>query len=85
MLPPEAGPHMAEPLRPLPNDALEARIRQLPNAPLTHAAIKRMSLAGAQHKLAVVLQDVALFEPAGATPSTHILKEVASLVKTAFC
>jgi len=46
----------------------------LPKAPLTHAAIKRMSLAGAQHKLAVVLQEGALFEPAGATPSTHILK-----------
>ena len=74
LLPPEAAPHMAEPLRPLPDDALEARIRQLPKAPLTHAAIKRMSLAGAQHKLAVVLQDDALFEPAGATPSTHILK-----------
>lgn len=74
LLPPEAAPHMAEPLRPLPDDALEARIRQLPKAPLTHAAIKRMSLAGAQHKLAVVMQDEALFEPAGATPSTHILK-----------
>lgn len=35
---------------------------------------QRVSLAGAQHKLAVVLQDNALFEPAGATPSTHILK-----------
>jgi serine/threonine-protein kinase HipA len=33
-----------------------------------------MSLAGAQHKLAIVLQDGALFEPVGATPSTHILK-----------
>lgn len=74
LLPPEAAPHMAEPLRPLPDDALEARIRQLPKASLTHAAIKRMSLAGAQHKLAVVLQEDALFEPAGATPSTHILK-----------
>lgn len=74
LLPPEAAPQMAEPLLPLPDDALEARIRQLPKAPLTHAAIKRMSLAGAQHKLAVVLQDDALFEPAGATPSTHILK-----------
>jgi serine/threonine-protein kinase HipA len=41
---------------------------------LTQAAIKRMSLAGAQHKLAVVLQDGELFEPAGATPSTQILK-----------
>ena len=74
LLPPDAAPQKAEPLRPLPDDALEARIRQLPKAPLTHAAIKRMSLAGAQHKLAVVLQDDALFEPAGATPSTHILK-----------
>ena len=74
LLPPDAAPQKVEPLRPLPDDALEARIRQLPKAPLTHAAIKRMSLAGAQHKLAVVLQDDALFEPAGATPSTHILK-----------
>ena len=74
LLPPDAGPQTVEPLRPLPNEALDARIRLLPKAPLTHSAIKRMSLAGAQHKLAVVLQDGALFEPAGATPSTHILK-----------
>ena len=74
LLPPEAAPQTIELLRPLPDDALQARIRQLPKSPLTHAAIKRMSLAGAQHKLAVVLQDGALFEPAGATPSTHILK-----------
>jgi len=74
LLPPDAGHQFAEPLRPLPDDVLEARIRQLPKVPLTHAAIKRMSLAGAQHKLAVVLQEGALFEPAGASPSTHILK-----------
>lgn len=74
LLPPDAAPQSAEPLRPLPDEALQARIRQLPRAPLTQAAIKRMSLAGAQHKLALVLQDGALFEPAGATPSTHILK-----------
>ncbi len=74
LLPPDTGLQAEGPLRPLPDDALEARIRQLPNAPLTHAAIKRMSLAGAQHKLAVVLQDGRLFEPAGATPSTQILK-----------
>ena len=74
LLTPDAGWHTAEFLRPLPDDALEARIRQLPRAPLTRAAIKRMSLAGAQHKLAVVQQAGALFEPAGATPSTHILK-----------
>ncbi len=74
LLPPEAEVPGDEALRPLTDDALEARIRQLPKAPLTHAAIKRMSLAGAQHKLAVVLQGDALFEPAGSTPSTHILK-----------
>jgi serine/threonine-protein kinase HipA len=74
LLPPDAERQPAAALRPLPDEALEARIRQLPKAPLTHAAIKRMSLAGAQHKLAVVLQDETLFEPAGATPSTHILK-----------
>jgi serine/threonine-protein kinase HipA len=74
LLPPGAAPQGVEPLRPLSDDALEARIRQLPRAPLTRAAIKRMSLAGAQHKLAVVLQDGVLHEPAGATPSTHILK-----------
>lgn len=74
LLPPETELPGNEGLRPLPDNALEERIRQLPKAPLTHAAIKRMSLAGAQHKLAVVLQDGALFEPAGSTPSTHILK-----------
>ena len=74
LLSPEAAPQATEPLRPLPDEPLQARILQMPKAPLTHAAIKRMSLAGAQHKLAVVLQEGALFEPAGATPSTHILK-----------
>ena len=74
LLPPEAALQATEPLRPLPDEPLQARILQMPKAPLTHAAIKRMSLAGAQHKLAVVLQEGALFEPAGVTPSTHILK-----------
>jgi serine/threonine-protein kinase HipA len=74
LLPTDAEPQTVEPLRSLSDHALEVRIRQLPKAPLTHAAIKRMSLAGAQHKLAVVLHEGELFEPAGATPSTHILK-----------
>jgi serine/threonine-protein kinase HipA len=74
LLPPDAALQTFESLRLLPDDALEARIRQLPKVPLTHAAIKRMSLAGAQHKLAVVLQDGSLFEPTGLAPSTHILK-----------
>lgn len=74
LLPPDAVTPVDEPLRPLHDDDLERRIRQLPNVALTHAAIKRMSLAGAQHKLAVVLLDGKLYEPAGATASTHILK-----------
>jgi serine/threonine-protein kinase HipA len=61
-------------LHALPDHALDARIRKLPSVALTHDAIKRMSLAGAQHKLAVVLHDDTLFEPAGDAPSTHILK-----------
>lgn len=74
LLPLDTVPQTLEPLRSLPDEGLESRIRKLPKASLTHAAIKRMSLAGAQHKLAVVLKDGELFEPAGATPSTHILK-----------
>lgn len=61
-------------LRLLTDEALNSRIRQLPEAPLTHEALKRMSLAGAQHKLAVVMQDGKLYEPGGSSPSTHILK-----------
>ena len=61
-------------LKPLTNKSLSRRIRDLPNVPLTQKASKRMSLAGAQHKLAVVMEDGKLFEPVGARASTHILK-----------
>lgn len=74
LLPPGGAVQDEPALRPLLDSDLDARIRMLPKAPLTQGAIKRMSLAGAQHKLAVVLQGGALYEPAGATPSTHILK-----------
>lgn len=74
LLPPDATIQGLDALRPLPDEELNNRILQLPRAPLTHAAIKRMSHAGAQYKLAVVLQGNNLFEPAGPTPSTHILK-----------
>ncbi|MEY4861922.1 MAG: hypothetical protein RLZ51_17 [Pseudomonadota bacterium] len=74
LLAPETPRQNHESLRPLTDCALEARIRRLPRAPLTQAALKRMSLAGAQHKLAVVLQEGALYEPAGARLSTQILK-----------
>lgn len=61
-------------LRALTDEALARRIAAMPRLPLTHEAHKRMSLAGAQHKLAVVLKDGELYEPVGAAPSTHILK-----------
>lgn len=65
---PDAG------LAPLPDHVLSARIDALPRLPLSEGAPKRMSLAGAQHKLAVVLHEGALWEPVGRAASTHILK-----------
>lgn len=61
-------------LRPLSLAALDRRIQNLGRESLTKDAPKRMSLAGAQHKMVVVLQDGELFEPLPGTPSTHILK-----------
>ena len=60
--------------RPLSDADLSRRIKAMPQLPLTHEAHKRMSLAGAQHKLAVILDEQGLQEPVGALPSTHILK-----------
>ena len=61
-------------LKLLTDKSLSRRIRDLPNVPLTQKASKRMSLAGAQHKLAVVMEEEKLYEPVGARASTHILK-----------
>lgn len=55
-------------------DALSARIQQLPKVALSHGSPKRMSLAGAQHKLPVIYRQGEIFDPVGITPSTHILK-----------
>ncbi len=69
------GQALPEPrLEPLPDEVLSARIRALPRQPLSEGAPKRMSLAGAQHKLAVVLHEDRLWEPVGRAASTHILK-----------
>lgn len=61
-------------LRALSDEQLSERIRNLPRIPLDHDAPKRMSLAGAQHKLPVVMQENELFEPEGRASSTHLLK-----------
>ena len=61
-------------LVPLTLGTLSQRIKNLPRDSLIKDAPKRMSLAGAQHKLLVVMRDGEMFEPVGDTPSTHILK-----------
>jgi serine/threonine-protein kinase HipA len=79
-------------LKKLPLAELSRRIANLPRASLTQDAPKKMSLAGAQHKLLVVLKDGQLFEPLPGTPSTHILKPnhlgseyPASVINEYFC
>jgi len=61
-------------LRVLSDQQLHERIAALPFRTLASDAPKRMSLAGAQHKLLVVYHEGRLFEPVGTAPSTHILK-----------
>lgn len=58
----------------LTKDELSQRIRDLPRAPLNMRTRKRMSLAGAQHKMLVILDGSTLYEPIGQMASTHILK-----------
>jgi len=61
-------------LQPLSDEVLFRRIKDLPRSSLSKDAPKRMSIAGAQHKLLVVYKDDQLYEPVGEEPSTHILK-----------
>lgn len=61
-------------IKPLSLAELNRRIVDLPRASLTKDAPKRMSLAGAQHKMLVILHGDTLFEPLPGTPSTQILK-----------
>ncbi|WP_445767143.1 HipA domain-containing protein [Rheinheimera sp.] len=73
LLPPGQTP-TAGSVEPLSAEDLSSRIKALPKTPLNRAERKRMSLAGAQHKMLVVYHDKQLFEPSGFFPSTHILK-----------
>ena len=58
----------------LTDEELHERIARLPRHALASGAPKRMSLAGAQHKMAVSIRDGQLVHPVGDSPSTHILK-----------
>lgn len=71
---PGTAEEAAHGVRPLPLDELNHRILNLAHAPLTKDAPKRMSLAGAQHKMLVIRDGDDLYEPLPATPSTQILK-----------
>ena len=74
LLPPGQAMPVRGEKRALSDADLCLRIQNLPQATLSSGAPKRISAAGAQHKLLVIYQDGALFEPVGAEPSTHILK-----------
>jgi serine/threonine-protein kinase HipA len=74
LLPPGMDAKPPGQLKPLLDAALSQRIRNLPRQSLSSGAPKQMSVAGAQHKLLVVLRDGKLYEPVGSEPSTHILK-----------
>ncbi len=74
LLPPGQVPDTHAQLQPLSHEKLSRRISNLPKITLTKDAPKRMSLAGAQHKMVAVLKGTDFYEPMGATASTHILK-----------
>jgi serine/threonine-protein kinase HipA len=58
----------------LSNAQLSQRIADMPQIPLASSSKKKMSLAGAQHKVAVIYESGRLYEPEGSAISTHILK-----------
>ncbi|MFK5949196.1 MAG: HipA domain-containing protein [Methylococcales bacterium] len=53
---------------------LSARIKKLPDIPLNNKDNKRMSIAGAQHKMLIIKHGEQFLEPVGSAPSSHILK-----------
>lgn len=61
-------------LFPLTNVDISERIRKLPTQQMNRKERKRMSLAGAQHKMLLVIDEGQKFEPSGLYPSSHILK-----------
>lgn len=73
LLPPTQTPAPGQ-VQSLTTDELSSRIRNMPTVPLAATAAKKMSLAGAQHKMAVILENGELLEPVGSEPSSHILK-----------
>ncbi len=71
MPPPPAG---EGDLEPLDEAALAKLLRDLPRRPLHAGGELRLSLAGAQDKMALVYADGGFLLPRGDRPTTHILK-----------
>ena len=65
----------------LSEDELEKYIKELPTKPLALGSDKRLSLAGAQDKTAVVVINDKIAIPDDNVPSTHILKPAISGLK----
>lgn len=74
LLPDGVEPAEQEGWRDLSFEDLSQRIQSMPKIPIATTGPKRMSIAGAQHKLLVGWDGHSLKEPVGRTPSTHILK-----------
>ncbi|WP_236574199.1 HipA domain-containing protein [Hydrogenophaga sp. PBL-H3] len=76
VLSPPGGPQPERGDQALTLEELSARIQNLPRASLTSRSPKRMSLAGAQHKMVVLFNPKTseLREPWRASASSHILK-----------
>ena len=55
-------------------EQINARIKALPDIPLNNKENKRMSIAGAQHKMLIIQDGDVFLEPGGSMPSSHILK-----------
>ena len=61
-------------LEPLDETALAGLLSELPRRPLLAGGELRLSLAGAQDKMALVYMDGAFYLPRGDRPTTHIIK-----------
>ena len=71
----EKNPEDDDRYRELADDALASILRELPRRPLMAGADGiRLSLAGAQDKIAVRLDDGKISIPRGSAPSSHVLK-----------
>jgi len=71
---PEGEPRRASKPRRLVDDALFRELRESGVMPTLINQGVRLSLAGAQDKIAVVLEDDSMFLPGDDAPSTHIVK-----------